>query len=405
MAQVQMLPDSPKGGIDPPNRSGRDLSIDHLRTAVTIMVIAVHSGLAYTTGAYFDKDRPFSFPAPVVDVTRWRPLNFLVDFNDAFLMALMFFLSGVFVYPALKKHGTIQFIRDRLLRLGVPFAFVELVLMPIAYYPSWKLAGRDAGFVGFYKMLALRGFQVGPPWFIWVLLLFDVVLAIMLSPFKSKLSGVGRKMRDLNSHAVGAFLVMVVLAALVYLPSLAHYGATTWTFFFTSPFSFQGSRIGLYAVWFVFGVLAGMPGISDGLLSREGSLARHWRLWALGWFVGLIACWSTPRFSLDRGLPASAQWTVEALLWVVSSAAGSFGSLALIRGVGFRSRPWMLPLDRGAYVMYLVHYVFVTWLQLLLFGRPFPAAFKFVFVFLLSTLLSWFTAQCLLRVPKLRTIL
>ena len=137
----------------------RDLSIDYLRTTLTLMVLAHHSSLAYTTWAHFDNQHIFRSTAPIVDVTRWAFFDYAENFNDVFFMSLMFFVSGLFVYPALRRHGTFGFIRDRFLRLGVPFAFAVVFLMPIAYYASWQLTGRSAGFLDFYKRLAESGFH------------------------------------------------------------------------------------------------------------------------------------------------------------------------------------------------------------------------------------------------------
>src|SRR5579872_944641 len=118
------------------------------------MVIAHHSSLAYTTFAYFDKQDMFRSTAPIVDVTRWVFFDYAENFNDVFFMSLMFFISGLFVYQSLHKHGTLGFIRDRFLRLGVPFLFAVVFLMPIAYYPSWQLTGQSTGFLNFYKRIA-----------------------------------------------------------------------------------------------------------------------------------------------------------------------------------------------------------------------------------------------------------
>jgi len=320
-------------------------------------------------------------------------------------MSLMFFVSGLFVYPALRKHGPVRFIRDRFLRLGVPFAFAVTLLMPIAYYASWQLSGQDTGFIDFYKLLARDGFPAGPPWFLWVLLLFDVVLAVILAPFRKRLPALGRCMESLKHHAAVVFIVMFVLAALVYLPLLSIYGFGTWTVLFTSPFAFQICRIGLYALWFVFGVLVGVPGFENGLLSKHGSLVRHWPLWALVCIAAYNALWFVPRLSIVHHLSASTRGAIEALLWVLSCLASSFGFLAFFRAIELRPRPWMLSLCRSAYILYLVHYVYVLWMQRLLLGEAIPAAFKFLFVFLASTLLSWLTARCLLHVPTLKSIL
>jgi hypothetical protein len=54
--------------------------------------------------------------------------------------------------------------------------------------------------------------------------------------------------------------------------------------------------------------------------------------------------------------------------------------------------------------MYLVHYIYVLWLQRLVLNRPIHASIKFLFVFLGTTLLSWATVQAALRIPKVRDV-
>jgi hypothetical protein len=61
------------------------------------------------------------FFAPIVDPQPWAGFDVLAIFNDTFFMALMFLLSGLFVWPSLERKGGARFLRDRILRLGVPF--------------------------------------------------------------------------------------------------------------------------------------------------------------------------------------------------------------------------------------------------------------------------------------------
>jgi hypothetical protein len=380
----------------------RDLSIDYLRTTLTLMVLGHHSSLAYTTFARFAVNpvtHVIQMTAPVVDATRWRFFDYAENFNDVFFMTLMFFVSGLFVYPALRRHGTMGFIRDRFLRLGLPFAFTVVLLMPIAYYAMWQLTGMDAGYWNYYKHLAARGFAVGPPWFVWVLLLFDVVLALAVLPVRRWLPGAGRWMEKLRDHSVAAFVAMLFLSAFAYIPLLARFGFGTWANFITSPFSFQVSRIALYALWFVMGFAVGIPGFGEGLLARGGGLTKRWRLWVLVCVVAYNALWFAPK------LMGAQVARLEPLQWVASSVASCFGFLAMFRGMAIHARAWMSSLSRSAYVMYLVHYVYVLWLQRLVLNRPTHASVKFLFVFLATVLLSWLTAQMLLRIPKLKTIL
>jgi glucan biosynthesis protein C len=383
----------------------RDLSIDYLRTTLTLMVIAHHSCLAYTTWAHFDTQQIFRSTAPVVDSTRWAFFNYAENFNDVFFMTLMFFVSGLFVSPALRRHGTLGFIRDRFLRLGLPFTFAILVLMPIAYYASWQLTGRSTGFVDFYERLASNGFAAGPPWFIWVLLAFDIELALILIPFRRVIPVVERVFGKLQRYPALTFATMFLCSAIVYLPLLDRYGFSTCTNLFTSPFSFQICRIGLYALWFVFGFLVGAPGLERGLLARDGALARRWPFWIAGCVLVYNALWFIPEWPVVGQWPALQQGALEAVLWLLSCVASCFGFLALFRGVRMAGNRWMSSLSRCAYGMYLVHYVFVTWTQRLVLDRPMHASIKFAFVFLVTAFLSWLSTQVALRIPGVKSIL
>jgi fucose 4-O-acetylase-like acetyltransferase len=56
-------------------------------------------------------------------------------------MALMFFVSGLFVWSSLIRKGNASFLRDRFKRLGIPFLFAAAIVAPLAYYPSYLMAG------------------------------------------------------------------------------------------------------------------------------------------------------------------------------------------------------------------------------------------------------------------------
>src|SRR5215467_14220563 len=71
------------------------------------------------------------------DKARWLGFDLVVLFNDSFFMACMFLISGLFVHQSLTRHGTANFIGNRVWRLGVPYLVSVIVLMPIAYYPTF----------------------------------------------------------------------------------------------------------------------------------------------------------------------------------------------------------------------------------------------------------------------------
>ena len=93
-------------------------------TFLTLVVLLHHAVIPYT---YFGHTDPKS----------WFGFDFVVTATDSFFMASFFFLSGLFVWPGLGHKSPGIFLRDRLLRLGLPFAIAAFTVIPIAYYADF----------------------------------------------------------------------------------------------------------------------------------------------------------------------------------------------------------------------------------------------------------------------------
>ena len=388
-------------------KSARDVSLDYLRATLTLMVVAHHSSLAYTNFARIDPGNYLASTAPVVDEARWLFLDYAENFNDVFFMSLMFFISGLFVLPSLRRSGAAAFLSHRFVRLGLPFAGGVTALMPVAYYAAWRATGHHEGYLDYWRQnITTHGWPPGPLWFVWMLLLFDVVAAAIFAVFPRRMFNCPSVPRWFIERPLAAFGVMVVVCALMYLPMLSIFGFGVWAPLLTKPFYFQVCRIGLYVAWFFAGALVGAQNLDQGLLSREGSLARNWRWWLAGCFVTYNLLIFVPRSqSLIGVLSARGIGVLESILWVLSCVASCFGFLALFRGVVRTRRLWMDSLARSAYTIYLVHYVFVLWAQFTLLDQPVPASIKFATTFAFALLFSWMTAQALFWIPGARRVL
>lgn len=378
----------------------REVSIDYLRAFVTLLVLAHHSSLAYTTFAHADAANYLMSTAPIVDSRRWAFLDYAENFNDVFFMSLMFFISGLFVWPALKAKGARIFLRDRLLRLGLPFAAGVVFLMPIAYYPSWLAAGGAPGYLKFWLHFTLRdGWSPGPLWFIWLLLLFDAVASGIFSLLRWK--GLGSAVRS----ATKAFLILFLVSFFAYVPMLARFGFGTWIPLFFPPLWFQLARVFLYSTWFIAGIRIGSSRIKDGILAENGLLARHWPWWISACAIAYNLLWFVPGIVKNLRASRQAHDLTYVTLWVLSCCASCFGLLALFRGAMTKRRAWMDSMARSAYLMYIVHYVYVTWAQYFLLGMAAPAGIKFCVTFGLAVGASWLSASLLRRVPRLGAVL
>ena len=378
---------------------GRYAAIDYLRAFITLLVLAHHSALSYLDYAYVNPSTPLRSSAPIVDSSRWIFFDHAVEFNDIFFMSLMFLISGLFVLPALRSKGVIPFIKDRFLRLGLPFVVGVVFVIPVAYYPAWLATGRASNYFQFwFDFITQYGWAPGPLWFIWVLLAFDLIAAI-LYPVLCKLAT-----RLIGKSSIKVFLALFLVSFLTWIPMIIVFGRQTWVPFITVPFWFQLPRIALYLSWFLCGAILGATCLAQGFLSGNSRFAKSWPIWiALAFTVFICFRFATNMISGFPGAETVRELSKGALA-TLSCCASSFAFLSLFLGtIKARSRIFD-SLARNAYLMYAVHYVFVLWTQFLLLKVPVSAATKFTVVFLITVFASWGFSSLLRRVPAIRKI-
>jgi len=223
--------------------NARAVWLDYLRSFVTLLVIAHHAALAYPTFAYFNPAHYISSTAPIVDDSRWSGMDTLIGFNDLFFMPLMFLISGLFVYRGLTKKGIKAYVADRFIRLGIPFLIAELILIPLAYLPSFYQATHSTDFIPFVKdYIITQQWPVGPPWFIWLLLAFDGIAVLIFSSQPAFFPAVGNWLTRLSEHPVRFSAVLYGLVALSLIPLSLWVGQYTWVGRW-GPFDFQLNRL------------------------------------------------------------------------------------------------------------------------------------------------------------------
>jgi surface polysaccharide O-acyltransferase-like enzyme len=90
-------------------------------------------------------------------------------------MGFFFLLAGYFTPGPYDHKGPRSFLRDRLVRLGIPLLLYDLLLHPLVVYIGSGLQGSYWSFYGTF-LLQMRG-VTGVVWFLAVLLLFDLLYA------------------------------------------------------------------------------------------------------------------------------------------------------------------------------------------------------------------------------------
>jgi hypothetical protein len=93
------------------------------------------------------------------------------------VIPLLFLVAGLLAPPSLGHKGPGVYVRDRLLRLGVPFAVFVLVLQPLLLYALYHPLGAAPG-PYWAEFLGAEGrLDTGVLWFVGVLLIFSVAYA------------------------------------------------------------------------------------------------------------------------------------------------------------------------------------------------------------------------------------
>jgi peptidoglycan/LPS O-acetylase OafA/YrhL len=342
------------------------------------------------------------------DRSRWLGFDLVVLFNDSFFMACMFVISGLFVRDSLVRRGSLNFVGNRAWRLGIPYLLSIFVLMPIAYYPTflrYHLPGTtDFNFFHFWwHTLTIGPWPSGPAWFLWVLLAFDTIAAGLWLAAPRAFAGLGRLLNALRDRPGTAFGAFCLFSVAVYLPLRLIYGDAAWLEPGRFPLPIQTSRILLYSGYFLIGIGLGSTDLRTGLLAENGEVVRRWKVWlgfaALFYAAILLLVYAHHNWVPDFDSPPLSWRVAYGLAFALFSAAMAFAEPTLF--LRFAKFPMTLldAIRPSAYGIFLVHYIFIIWLQYAIYEPALPAVVKAAIVFIGTLSLSWGLVVLLKKIP------
>ncbi|MEU5861310.1 acyltransferase family protein [Nonomuraea sp. NPDC047529] len=346
----------------------RLFAIDNLRVLLTALVVVHHVAVTYGNIPIWYYSEPATDASGVA-------LDLLVVFNQAFFMGFFFLISGFFTPGSHDRKGGRAFVRDRLVRLGVPLLIFVVLLRPL-------LTLGDHG-MPFWKWYIVS-WDPGPMWFVEVLIVFALLYAWWRRAGRSDGRGGGApSLKGVVLFTLGLAAVTVLWRVPVpqgtYVPVL---GLPTPYF------------LPQYAAMFAAGVVAFRRGWFEALPRRAARA---------GFAVtGVASLVLLPVSSLTTGLVASAAMA----LWESVVAVGMIVGLAVLfrerfAGQGARGRF----LSEHAYAVYVIHplvLVAVAWAVRELHAA---AVVKFALVVAVSLPLCWALAYAVRSVPGARRIL
>lgn len=154
--------------------AGRMVFLDNLRTVLIAGIIVAHAATHYIGGGAWIGHQELAGKILVVILGAAGLLGGL------FWVGLFFLIAGYLAHRSLEHHGAGQFLRERVVRLGIPFLIFLVGVMPLMDYWLYRISLRH-GAVGesFLAYVTPRWLEMGagPLWFVADLLFFSAVYA------------------------------------------------------------------------------------------------------------------------------------------------------------------------------------------------------------------------------------
>jgi Acyltransferase family len=378
-----------------PRAKARNAALDRARTFLTLVVVLHHSVIPYT---YFGHTDP----------KFWVGFDCVVLATDSFFMAMFFFLSGLFVWPGIARKAPQVFLRDRLLRLGLPFVIAAFTIIPIAYYALELQQHHEETFSAFWWKTVTDGpWPSGPIWFIWVLLAFDLTASLLYRVSPTLLDPINRVSIKGFERPAQFWLFLAAVTLVAYIPLLVYYGTNHWFEF--GPFSVQASRVLLYASYFFIGAGVGAANFDRGVLSEDGALpSMRWQ-WLIVTLIPYCLMWCMIYIKREilGNPPVLPDWyhLFYGSFFVLFSASILLAILAFFLHSKAEGHTLLDRMQADAYGMFLVHYPIVLWLQYWMFDYDWPAIVKAAVAFVLTVILSWAATAALRRIPGANHVL
>lgn len=369
--------------------------IDNIRILLTAVVLMNHLSITYgAPGGWYYRE----FETTQLNLIPMAVLVMFAAANQAYSMGFFFLISGYFSAKSLSHKNSRSFLSQRVVRLGTPIILFVYVISPILRLSFRRIIynipfGLDNVFYT-YKQIEF-GRELGPMWFIMLLLIFSFLLIIFhkyLIMLSSRINHPSRQV-ILISAIIAGFLTFFIRIPLpvgtvfqplnLQIPHLIQY----IFMFFAGALSYSSDweeKIYLISLkfWLPFtsGVIIAMPIIFYLVGGASGDVTS-----ALGMFT-----WQSLVFSLWEQIFCVSM--IALLLTVFSKYLNKSTSLSR-------------ELSASSYATYLFHPLVLVIFTAFLQGFQVNPLLKITYLAIPTLVLCFLTASLLRRLPGLKSII
>jgi len=387
-ADVKAIVGEPAG-----HRPSRNGGLDALRATMTLLVLFHHSAITYgAVGGWFYREiKPDGSLSSIV-------LALFCTVNQAYFMGLFFLLAGYFTPAAIRARKPWLYLRDRMLRLGIPLLLFGWILGPVTI----ALAGTSQGRPFTDRLLALwyKGvFEPGPLWFAEALLIFGFGALLWYGLFSADqaASPGDDRGRPFPSNATLALAAVVT-------------GAAAWLLRLEWPvgtelFHLQLGYFASYVVLFATGCMASRHRWLERIPPTS---LRTWRRVALLTLPVLPAVYFLGAIMPALRDPAAGPFSPVNIIYAFWEPAVAWG-LILVLLVRFQQRFAVLDgfwrsLAERAYAIYVIHPPVLVAVALAWRPLAAPALLKFAVTGTVTCGLCFILAGWLLHIPGAKRV-
>lgn len=403
-------------------RTNRHHYIDYLRGFMILYVVLDHSMHGYAPHFKRYWYIPDFGGSLLFDIWHMQ--------NDAVMMPMLFFISGMFIFSSLKRRGFLDFSKEKFLRLVIPFCFGVFFIVPPQTYGKYiTFTNPNISYFDYLdQIFFFKNFSLSAFWFLSLLFVLTYMMIVIswIAPFILK--GFEKLASQLARNPIITCLCVFLILSIFLGISDLIWGAHWWISFSKLLFA-RGSR--LFVKIFLFFLGAGIA--QAGLLHNpefQERLGRNWKRWTLLAlaFGAAYMSYALLNFSEPGGpynieilrairqqasfadILALAQVYAPPILLRTTLLAGFMGSLIVFYFAIFyrflnADHPYWQSLALCSFGIYIFHEPVTVWMNIYFFEDSLPVELKFLAVASVSLAVSWLLTYYLRRLPGIKHIL
>jgi hypothetical protein len=359
--------------------------IDNLRTFLIVLVFLDHLAITYGSpyGLWYYHEGQVGFPEAAI----YGAFQSIVQ---AFFMGLLFFLAGYFTPPSFDRKGPKRFLKDRLIRLGIPLIIFAIFVEPVVDYGVALSMGFQGSFLSYLS--TYLPFGLGPLWFVLALLVFDVAYVIWRI-FSSKPSKIYSFPKKRVIFAFGLLIGIITFAVRIVFP-------IDWS---VPVLAFIPAFFPQYIAFFIFGLIAYR---SNWILSLPKETGNYWGSVTSVLPIGVGVIFTVSMLTGVSFLGGFTWLTAAYALWEqVFAVAISIWLVSWFRDKYNSQSRFLRILSDSSYAAYIIQAPVLVFLALSLQSIQLPLLLKFVLVSPIGVALCFLVAYLIKKAPKANYVL